>query len=565
MCLHERSGWSGRVACVLFGLGIGVGCAGDDAGSEAASETGDASGDGDGDPSGDGDGDGDGDPSGDGDGDPSGDGDPTGDGDPSGDGDPERICDPPLELYDTTTPTTVVGTGSPDSCTAGALEAAVAAGGVVTFDCGPDPVTITLTQTLLPPLDTDTIVDGDELVTLDGDGAVRHFLFDHPDWMNNPTKLVLQRLTLIGGQAPTGEYFEQDPQNPACAYGYKDGSGGVVYMRNGVLHVIDSHFEGNSAALIGPDVGGGAIYVVGVPEIVISGSSFVGNRGANGGAIGILFAGAPQIVNSRFEDNTAEGVGQNYVEPGCPNFNHDDQGGAGGNSGAVYFDGLNDEDQVYRFCGDVFRNNRANELGGALFRTPNVGVRELEIDRCVFDGNTGRLGGVSFIKDNAVTVRASTFMNNRSGVTIDGTEVGGPLGGLWVNNGTVAIENSTFAHNQPSGLDVEGGGTVVNSTFLASRPGGSMSVRNSLFVDTACNATLAGSDNVQWPADANACVAGIAFADPDLGELGDHGGPTPTAMPASLAGLEIGVDCPSVDQRGEARDPSGCVVGSVEP
>jgi hypothetical protein len=561
-----RSEWSSGIGCVLLGLGLGLGCASDDGGSEAAGETGDATG-GDGDPSGDGDGDGDGDPSGDGDGDPSGDGDgdPTGDGDGDGDGEPERICDPPLELYDTSNPTTVVGTGTPASCTATALAAAVAAGGVIRFDCGPDPVTITLTQTLLPPVDADTIVDGAGLVTLDGGGAVRLFLFDHPDWMNNPSKLVLQRLRLIGGQAPAGEYFAQDPQNPLCAYGYKEGSGGAVYMRNGVLHVIDSRFEGNQAALIGPDVGGGAIYVLGVPQIVVTGSSFVGNRGANGGAIGILFAGDPQIVNSRFEDNTAEGTGQNYVEPGCPNFNHDDQGGAGGNSGAVYFDGLNDADQVYRLCGAVFRNNRANELGGALFRTPNVGMRELVIDRCSFDGNTGRMGGVSFIKDNLVTVRASTFRNNRSGVTVDGTEVGGPLGGLWVNNGTVAIENSTFANNQPSGLDVEGGGTVVNTTFIQSRPGGSMSVRNSLFVDTSCSASLAGSDNVQWPAGGNACAAGVAFADPQLGELADNGGPTATAMPGALAGLEIGLDCPSVDQRGEARDPSSCVVGSVEP
>src|SRR5690606_38811007 len=284
-------------------------------------------------------------------------------------------------------------------------------------------VTIELSETIVLPIDADTIIDGEGLVTLDGGGAIRHFLFDHPDWMNNPNKFVLQQITLINGLAPAGEYFEQDPQNPECAYGYKEGSGGAVYMRNGVLHVIDSHFEGNAAALIGPDVGGGAIYVLGVPEVIIAGSSFVGNRGANGGAVGMLFAGSPQIYNSLFEDNTAEGIGQNYVEPGCPNFNHDEQGGAGGNSGAGYFDGLNDEGVVYEICGSVFRNNRANELAGALFRTPNVGQRQMLLDRCLFDGNTARLGGVSFLKDNVVTVRASTFMNNRSGVNVAGEQL----------------------------------------------------------------------------------------------------------------------------------------------
>jgi hypothetical protein len=37
-------------------------------------------------------------------------------------------------------------------------------------------------------------------------------------------------------------------------------------MRNGVLHVIDSHFEDNSAALRDPTSAGGAIYVLGVPR-----------------------------------------------------------------------------------------------------------------------------------------------------------------------------------------------------------------------------------------------------------------------------------------------------------
>ena len=48
---------------------------------------------------------------------------------------------------DVSHPTTVVGTGTADSCTFAAVDAAVTAGGVITFDCGPDPVTITVTPT----------------------------------------------------------------------------------------------------------------------------------------------------------------------------------------------------------------------------------------------------------------------------------------------------------------------------------------------------------------------------------------------------------------------------------
>lgn len=335
-------------------------------------------------------------------------------------------------------------------------------------------------------------------------------------------------------------------------------------MRNGVLHVIDCDFLDNEAALLGPDVGGGAVYVLGVPEVIIVGSRFSGNRGANAGAVGMLFAN-PGIYNTVFENNTSEGVGMNYVEPGCPNFNHDEQGGAGGNGGAIAFDGMNDDGVVFTLCGTVFSNNRANELGGAVFSTPNVSMREMLIQDSVFDGNTGRMGGVSFIKQNDVTVFGVTFMNNRSGVLVNGDEVGGPLGGLWINEGSVDLTNSTFYNNHPDGLNVEGsGGTALNATFVDSVASG-VRAENCLFVDTDCSGTLGGDRNLQWP-DGTACAEGAAFADPRIDDIGDHGGPTPTFLPASGGAVEgVGSDCPSTDQRGEPRNPASCAAGSVEP
>lgn len=479
---------------------------------------------------------------------------------------PAAVCESPATLADTSSPTAVIGQGDPASCTGEALRAAAEAGGTITFDCGPDPVTIALDQQIVLPVDTDTIIDGGGLVTLDAGGGSRHFFFDHPDWMNNQTRVVLQRLRLVNGSAPTGEYFEQDPDNPACAYGYKEGAGGAIYMRNGVLHVIDCELVDNRAALIGPDVGGGAIYVLGVPEILVSGSRFTGNRGSNGGAIGILFAGRAEIVNSVFEDNTAEGVGANYVEPGCPEFNHPEQGGAGGNGGAVVFDGLNDDGVPYLHCGNRFVDDRANELGGALFRTPNAGVRQMRIDRCLFERNTARLGGVSFLMQNQVTVRATTFTGNRGGVDIEGNPADGVFGALWISQGSLDLENSTFHDNQPSGLDVEGEGTATNATFVASRPaGGALTIANSLLVDTDCSDTLAGAANLQWP-EATACAGGTTFADPAIDAIGDHGGPTPTVMPAAGGAAEgVGQDCPATDQRGEPRETAGCAAGAVEP
>src|SRR5690242_7898075 len=43
------------------------------------------------------------------------------------------------QLADVSSPRTVIGDGTPESCTSDAVVAAVAGGGVITFDCGPDP------------------------------------------------------------------------------------------------------------------------------------------------------------------------------------------------------------------------------------------------------------------------------------------------------------------------------------------------------------------------------------------------------------------------------------------
>ena len=73
---------------------------------------------------------------------------------------------------DTSTPTTVVGTGTADSCTFTALNAAVPKGGVITFSCGSAPVTIPVTATMNLPTNKDTVIDGGDLVTLDGQNQV---------------------------------------------------------------------------------------------------------------------------------------------------------------------------------------------------------------------------------------------------------------------------------------------------------------------------------------------------------------------------------------------------------
>lgn len=72
----------------------------------------------------------------------------------------------------------VVGTGSPASCTSAALTAAVATGGVITFNCGAAPHTIVVTSTLT--LNSDTLIDGGGLITLNGTDPTSPTLLANP-------------------------------------------------------------------------------------------------------------------------------------------------------------------------------------------------------------------------------------------------------------------------------------------------------------------------------------------------------------------------------------------------
>src|SRR4051812_19114001 len=69
------------------------------------------------------------------------------DGPPAGNPDGHAVIPVEAKAEDVSSPTTVVGSGTPASCTGAAFVAAVAKGGIITFNCGPNPATIVLTST----------------------------------------------------------------------------------------------------------------------------------------------------------------------------------------------------------------------------------------------------------------------------------------------------------------------------------------------------------------------------------------------------------------------------------
>ncbi|MFW5877248.1 MAG: hypothetical protein ACOCXM_10970 [Myxococcota bacterium] len=295
-------------------------------------------------------------------------------------GNPTGGCAVPNEARaeDTSNPDTVVGNGTPQSCTGDAFVQAVAQGGVITFDCGPDPVVVTLDQTAKIFNDTGpkTVIDGGGKVTLSGGGRVRILYMNTCDpaqrWTTphcqnqDHPQLTVQNLTFVDGNAK-GE----DPAG-----------GGAIFVRGGRFKVVNSRFFNNVCDDVGPDVGGAAIRTLsqheGQPVYVVDstfgGDDDLGNVCSNGGGLSGIDV-SYTVLNSRFSHNEAIGYGANPPQPGTP---------GGGSGGAIYNDG---NTYTLRLCGTRIRDNPAEAGGGAIFFVSNDRTGSLVIEQSTLRDN----------------------------------------------------------------------------------------------------------------------------------------------------------------------------------
>lgn len=278
----------------------------------------------------------------------------------------------PAQEEDSSAPDTVVGNGTPASCTSQAFIQAVANGGIITFDCGPEPMTITLSETAkifnntsLPNI----VIDGGNKITLSGGGERRILYMNTCDpaqvWTTthcqnqDHPRLTVQNLTFEDGNA-SGE-------NP-------DG-GGAIFVRGGRFKTVHCKFYRNVCDPTGPDVGGAAIRVLsqyeGLPVYIVNsvfgGAVGLGNSCSNGGglsSIGVSYT----VINSLFSHNSAIGYGANPERDGTP---------GGGSGGAIYNDG---NTFTLTLCGTAIHNNTAVEGGSAIFYVSNnrTGTMQLE-------------------------------------------------------------------------------------------------------------------------------------------------------------------------------------------
>jgi len=267
---------------------------------------------------------------------------------------------------DTSHPTHTIGHGTPAGCTSAAVVKAVAQGGIITFDCGPAPVTIAMTATAkVRNTASSVVLDGGGRVTLSGGGKHRIL------YLNTCDKAQTFTTSHCNDQATP----RLTVQNMAFADGNSTGlttdggGGGAIFDRGGRLRVINSRFTGNRCDSTGPDLGGAAIRALDqsqdLPVYVVN-STFTGGVCSNGSGLSSIQV-SWTVLNSVFKDNAAIGHGANPAKAGTP---------GGGSGGAIYLDG---DDFTLTLDGTLIEDNRAKEGGGAIFFVSNDRTGSLRI------------------------------------------------------------------------------------------------------------------------------------------------------------------------------------------
>jgi hypothetical protein len=288
---------------------------------------------------------------------------------------------PAGEAVATNHPDEVIGSGTPASCTSAAVVRAVAKGGVITFDCGSHPVTITMTATAKVVNTSHLIVlDGGGKVTLSGAGKRQILYINTCDKRQRWTTshcydqewpdLVVQNISFEDGYSTVS-------QSKGASFG--GGGGGAIFDLGGQLEVVNSRFIDNRCYHVGPDLGGAAVRALAQwhnKPVYITSDTFQGGRCSNGAAlssIGVSWV----VLDSIMTNNDAIGYGANPAAPHTP---------GGGSGGAIYCDG---DAYSLEIEGTVIHDNHAREGGGAIF--------------FVSDDNTGTL-----------TIKDSTLSDNPS-------------------------------------------------------------------------------------------------------------------------------------------------------
>lgn len=419
------------------------------------------------------------------------------------------------------------------TCTEAGLDAALASGGTVTFNCGGtnSPATITLTNQ--KTISVSTTINGGSVITLSGGSSTSLFS------VTTGITLSLNAITVTQGKI-TGP-----------------GNGGCLFV-NGTLIVNDTTITTCVIDAI-PTNGGGGIYV--------------------------NSAGRAMLTNV-----TIDGISKCTALFACSA-----SGGGIGNNGILTLTNVTLSGSVS--CSSPLTNSAScSASGGGITNGGTATLTNVTLSgsaaSCSSNStNTSSCSasGGGFYNSGVATLANVTFSGNSTGCSAVSSPPCLNTGGGIANNGTLTLTNVTLNFNQAScliALCIDYGGGIYNSRVAAltnvtlsgnnsDNTGGIYSVvtlTNTIISKGSkggnCNTTFnGGSSNLS---DDNTCGFGAGRDNINimLGPMANNGGFTKTRLPLpGSPAINFGTNtgCPATDQRGAFRPIGGiCDVGAVE-
>ena len=288
-------------------------------------------------------------------------------------------------------------------CTEAGLDAALASGDTIDFDCG-GPATIKITHT--KQISASRTIHGGNLITLSGGDAVQIFAVDP-----NVT-LTLNDLILSGGKSAGG-------------------FGGAIF-NYGTLVLDHVTLRGNSAGF------GGAIYNNGVAAI--TSSTFRANTAtSNGGSITNSSIGSVTLAGSTIISGTAGVRGGGVYNQGALTFSNSTISG----NRAVFGGGIDSPLGSLALTASTVSGNSANSAGG-IDASGTLTVTNSTISGNSAAGDGGGLFARGTVKLNNTTIANNTADRDRNG--------SGNGGGIFNNPGSATtILNTLLADNSDTG------------------------------------------------------------------------------------------------------------------
>jgi predicted outer membrane repeat protein len=390
-----------------------------------------------------------------------------------------------------------VGDGTPESCIESAFATVFATPGEVTFNCGSDPVVITLTVRY--NVVSEATIDGGGLVTLHGSNTGGMFLIDSGE------TLTLTQITLTGGRyhdhgaienfgtfrAIQATFAEMNVQPGSTSHSpflwnlgtaelhdsvvrdsvnFDDGGGStqVIYNatgagQNATLLVENSQFITNNGGAISSQFNGQVTVIDSTFQgnygrnpgllldnstadswAMISGSLFVDNdatiASGQGAAVALGNVGSVAITNTQFMSNTASGSGGAIIANGQGDVTVVDStfvGNSSNGGGAIYRGSGGD----LTVTGGEFSGNNSLSYGGAIASSASPVV----ISGATFDANTAASDGGAIFAGGGTnaSLNDSQFTGNTAGA-------GG--GAIYMSIGNLGLVRSVLTNNQaPAG------------------------------------------------------------------------------------------------------------------